>query len=410
MIKKLLELSLGLFGLFLFPKVLSAAPVSYVQIATATRTQSGGFHTSTGTVDTFHVGYGTLAAPSFSVGISSMGILATNDSTLSLIVNKGWTNGGTQINLDTGGARVFADGSTNPLFVLGSTNNDMEIGINNTSNGTSAVAVVQAQAGANEAALTMAAFGPQYGLPGGTRCGLVSNNLAVLESGGTSLNGMVIETRLNVPIVFGINDVRTMILSTGSLNAQFEGGVNASSFTATYGVVGATGTFSGLVTISSESVTTTLTASTVNVTGRFAGRGTSTNDNAAAGWIGEYVSSTTATNTPSTGNNQYFDLGAVVLSPGDWDLSGVCMFDPNASESYIECGIGTASGNSGSGLTNGDTNLQSLPVSAGIAQSLTLPGVRKSIASSTTYYLKAHIGYSGTTPTATGRLSARRVR
>src|SRR2546421_430181 len=51
--------------------------------------------------------------------------------------------------------------------------------------------------------------------------------------------------------------------------------------------------------------------------------GTTTNDNAVSGNLGEYISSTVARGAAVTGaaNGTYKDLTSIVLTAGDWDIS-----------------------------------------------------------------------------------------
>ena len=141
--------------------------------------------------------------------------------------------------------------------------------------------------------------------------------------------------------------------------------------------------------------------------------GTTTNDSAAAGYVGEAVSSAVALGSAvsMTGSNQWVTVTSISLTAGDWDISAIVGFTLNgATVSYCSGGVGTANGNDSSGLVNGDTQEDaSLPVAAFQTYTV-IPGARKSISGTTTYYLKAVFTYSAGTPKAFGRLSARRVR
>jgi len=138
--------------------------------------------------------------------------------------------------------------------------------------------------------------------------------------------------------------------------------------------------------------------------------GTNTNDSAAAGYVGEYVSSAvTATNYGAT--NVWGDLTSISLTAGDWDVTAVAFINVNgATMTYADTGISVTSGNSSTGLVFGDNYLEINAVPT-FNTGISIPAYRISIASTTTVYLKYRAGYSaGGPPTAAGRLSARRVR
>lgn len=141
--------------------------------------------------------------------------------------------------------------------------------------------------------------------------------------------------------------------------------------------------------------------------------GTTTNDSAAAGSIGEYVAGSVAAGSAvsSTGTTQYFDIQSIILTAGDWDVTGAVVYTLNgATVTAAAGGIGTSSGNTSTGLSFGDTLFAgTIPVAAN-DNSTIIPAVRKSLASTTTIYLKANYTFSAGTPKAYGRISARRVR
>lgn len=139
--------------------------------------------------------------------------------------------------------------------------------------------------------------------------------------------------------------------------------------------------------------------------------GTSTNDSAGSGKVGEVVRSgiTTFTNFPTTG--QYGDLTSISLTAGDWDVSvNFEAITGGATVTDIRCGIGTVSGNSSTGLNEGDNVAYGPPPTSVITQSLSIPPFRVSLSGTTTYYLKYRAGFSGGPPQAVGRISARRAR
>jgi hypothetical protein len=163
--------------------------------------------------------------------------------------------------------------------------------------------------------------------------------------------------------------------------------------------------------LTNTSLTTTSTLASITTTGGVDIIGTNTNDAAATGYIGEYVSST-GTNVNATGSGNYFDVASITLTAGDWDvvalgqltiagatMAGACLF-----------AIGTVSGNSATGVVAGDTSLEFLQPTGSTNSGASIPMKRYSLASTTTLYFKGYATYSAGTPQATGRISARRVR
>jgi hypothetical protein len=145
--------------------------------------------------------------------------------------------------------------------------------------------------------------------------------------------------------------------------------------------------------------------------GQLIGKGTATNDDAAAGYIGEYVASviTSSTNFPSTGT--YGDLTSISLTAGDWDVDAVIDVSKNgATITGILFGISVTTGNSSTGLQAGDSRSSCFLPTASDNGSGSIPRFRKSLSGTTTIYFKYEAAFSVATPQATGRLSARRPR
>jgi len=135
--------------------------------------------------------------------------------------------------------------------------------------------------------------------------------------------------------------------------------------------------------------------------------GTNTNDSASAGYIGEYVESVVGTtNFPASAIAG--DLTSVSLSAGDWDVT-VCVYVTGYNGlSFVEIGVSTTSGDSLAGTTAGTDIAVSGP--AGNYLTTGVSNYRVKISTTTTHYLKYYASYTGSTPTAQGIISARRVR
>ena len=142
--------------------------------------------------------------------------------------------------------------------------------------------------------------------------------------------------------------------------------------------------------------------------------GTPTNDAAAAGDVGELISSVVGvTNTPTT--DARGDLTSISLTAGDWDVTAVVQFDINgATWTRAEIAITSTAGNSTTGFVSGSNQLEMSWASSSttpVLMGMVIPSFRVSLASTTTYYLKFSATFTLGQPRAGGgRLSARRVR
>jgi hypothetical protein len=140
--------------------------------------------------------------------------------------------------------------------------------------------------------------------------------------------------------------------------------------------------------------------------------GTNTNNNAAAGYLGEYVESKNAsfTNFPATGT--YGDATSISLTAGDWDVT--LLVDANANSSTntaFSVGISTTSGNSSAGLSSGENAADGTfnNLSNSFSNGVSIPNYRMSLSGTTTVYGKIKASFTAGTPQYTYRLSARRV-
>lgn len=142
-------------------------------------------------------------------------------------------------------------------------------------------------------------------------------------------------------------------------------------------------------------------------------QGTNTNDSAAAGNVGEYVSASVAsasavtltTSTPLT-------VTSISLTAGDWDVSGAVYFTPGATTSFTQFLASISATNNTLDLTAGNYNIFGFTatVNGGQDFSQVTPPVRVSLAGTTTYYIVAQSAFSASTMKAFGNIRARRVR
>ena len=143
--------------------------------------------------------------------------------------------------------------------------------------------------------------------------------------------------------------------------------------------------------------------------------GTTTNDAAAAGWVGEYISQVVAPGTAwPMATDTFGDLASIALTAGDWDVSVnvFVVLGSAVSASRLQAGISSSSGTTTTGYANGDTaasNPEAVPA-GGYGVSVVVSGMRVSLSGSATYYLKSALTFAGGTPNYGARISARRVR
>lgn len=155
---------------------------------------------------------------------------------------------------------------------------------------------------------------------------------------------------------------------------------------------------------------TTMTSSTATITHLV---GTTTNNNATAGTVGEYKSGSVVSGSAvSASGTNFVDITAITLTAGDWDLSGIVTCTLNAATmTGYEGVLSVNTGNTQTDHVSGDNLIGSNNVPNGVEDSsVSIPNWRVSIASTTTYYLKFRVISSAGTPKGYGRMSARRVR
>ena len=166
------------------------------------------------------------------------------------------------------------------------------------------------------------------------------------------------------------------------------------------------------VTAAGATVTGTLAATGAITPSQTAGViGTTTNNSANAGSIGEYISSTVASTGVSLTTTVFANITSISLTAGDWDVSGVvAITNPGTTTfSYINYGTSTTSATAGTlgqmgGLTTPST------IAAAIDFTTPIPETRLSLASTTTVYLVTRASFAVSTASAYGVIRARRIR
>lgn len=192
--------------------------------------------------------------------------------------------------------------------------------------------------------------------------------------------------------------------STGSFTTlTASGAVSGAGFTARFaspGPIGNTAASTGAFTTLSS--TGTFTPSSTNGI-----VGTTTNDNANAGSVGEYLTNTTS--GTSLTNNVTANATSVSLTAGDWDVTGTAVFIAGATTTIqaLDIGVNTTSATLG-GL--GTANNYILPFTTGTTSSVSAPVVRITLTTTTTVFLVVAAGFGVSTMTVNGLIRARRVR
>lgn len=141
--------------------------------------------------------------------------------------------------------------------------------------------------------------------------------------------------------------------------------------------------------------------------------GTLTNDDAAAGNVGEFISATVlAAAHVALTNNTPADVTSISLTAGDWDVFGNVVFDPAGTTTMTSL-IAWTSAVSASFPTRpnagGEIEL-TLSFLTGNPQTFPVPSRRLSLASTTTVYLSVYCSFGISTLHAYGFLGARRRR
>lgn len=208
---------------------------------------------------------------------------------------------------------------------------------------------------------------------------------------GQLLIGNTTGNTLTKATLTGTTDQINVANGTGSITLSTPQNINTTSSPTFVG-----GTFTG----------------TLDGQGQLKGKGTATNDNAASGYIGEIISTfTDSASRVTLSNGVWNDVGSITLTAGDWDISVLALFEGNVTGVQKVAGIGTASGNSATGISFGsNTTSDTVMPTSNSDTGLTVPPYRVSISGSTTYYLKVLGTFSVGTLKAYGTIRARRIR
>lgn len=161
---------------------------------------------------------------------------------------------------------------------------------------------------------------------------------------------------------------------------------------------------SGLV---AGSFTTVAASGLITPTSAVGIKGTTTNDSAQAGSIGEY--GTVATTSTSISSATATNITSVSLAAGDYDVSGDICFNPAASTVTTQV---IAAINTTSATVPAAPDLTSINAtfSTGAGACIATPVTRESLSTTTTVYLVGQTVFSASTMQTVARIRWRRIR
>lgn len=139
--------------------------------------------------------------------------------------------------------------------------------------------------------------------------------------------------------------------------------------------------------------------------------GTTTNNSANAGSVGEYQTAASLATPMTTATN--INAVQITLTAGDWDVQGTMTLNPNVGTSITQLIAGISTTSITFATPNTGTRYKEVPASAIVgnnSQERATPMVRISVAASTIVYLVAEANFTASTCTVDGFIRARRVR
>lgn len=256
---------------------------------------------------------------------------------------------------------------------------------------------------------------------------VLGSNLSGTNTGDQSLTGDVSGAVAN-PIITNINPnvvsyskiqkvSSSVILGnpTGSLANISEISLTAPlAFSgSTLGLSSTTGTGTVVLQTSPTLITPVLgvaTATSLDFSSTSGIIGTITNDNAAAGSVGEIIESSGS--AISISNATATNITFLSLTAGDWDVWGNIGFNPAGTTAItgLIAALNTVTSALPSYPNNGAVQQIFGPFTTGTAQVISAGFRRYSLASTTTIYLISYANFSVSTMTSYGYIGARRVR
>jgi hypothetical protein len=170
------------------------------------------------------------------------------------------------------------------------------------------------------------------------------------------------------------------------------------------------GTATTAVTIDNTQKVTFANAITPSTTNGIVG--TTLGDNAVAGSVGEYVSSTVGTGVSIPTSGTPINITSISLTAGDWDVVGAVTFQSSSTAvvTYGRGGISTTSASLVFPYVGGYSNGSGSALIGAADLPVAVPQVRVSVSTTTTVYLCATQAFASGTTAAYGFIGARRRR
>lgn len=141
-------------------------------------------------------------------------------------------------------------------------------------------------------------------------------------------------------------------------------------------------------------------------------QGTNTNDNAAAGDVGEYVSGSGTIGISTGTSGQFQNITSISLTAGDWDISALSRVrSATTGVNDFQLAISINSGNTTTDHVSSDNVAFQTMAATNVDMAVAVPPYRLSIASTTTVYLKCYFAtIDNGTQVLSSYIKARRVR
>lgn len=217
-----------------------------------------------------------------------------------------------------------------------------------------------------------------------------AGNFTTLASTGGAVNGTVGATTPNTGS-FTTLTASSTVSGTGFVNRFSSPGPigNTAASTGAFTTLSSTGTFTP--------------SSTNGIVG------TTTNDNANAGSVGELLTNATTGTSLSTGVSA--NVTSVSLTAGDWDVTAQITSIPagGTTTTFLAGGINTTTATLPAGNTGASFQIPGSST-AGVTIAGFAGPFRVSLATTTTVFAVANVTFGGSTMTANGFIRARRVR
>ena len=169
----------------------------------------------------------------------------------------------------------------------------------------------------------------------------------------------------------------------------------------------------GATTPNTGKFTTLQATSTITPSSTAGIVGTTTNDNANAGSVGEYISSASTATALTTATSA--NIASASLTAGDWDVQCEATYNAAAATTVTLAAVGVSTTSATLPASNSGARAKILATfggSGGTSSTVELPTpvTRLSLSATTTAFCVTNAGFSGGTLNSDGFIRARRVR